>query len=209
MKLESLDLRDGQAIDPRFAFGRPDPDAHMQLSDNLSPHLKWSDVPDGARSFAILCVDPDVPADATDVNQAGKTLPAGSERVDFFHWVMINLPADLRELQTGECSEGVTAKGKQNPPGPRGARQGLNNYTQFMAADPDMAGEYFGYDGPCPPWNDERLHHYHFIVHALDVPTLDLTDPFDGEDVRRAMDGHVLDRAQITGTYTLNPDVKG
>lgn len=209
MNLESLDLVDGKPIDPRFALGRQDPDAHMLLSENLSPHLKWSDAPEGTRSFAILCVDPDVPADAGDVNQEGRTLPADSERVDFFHWVMINIPADLQELQTGECSEGVTAGGKQNPPGPRGARQGLNNYTQFMAGDPDMAGEYYGYDGPCPPWNDERLHRYHFIVHALDVPTLDLTDPFDGEDVRGAMEGHILDRAQITGTYTLNPDVKG
>lgn len=207
MKLESHDIQDGQPIDPRFAFGKPDPSEHMQLADNLSPHLAWSDVPEGTRSFAILCVDPDVPADAADANQEGRTLPADAPRVDFFHWVIINLPADLRELQTGECCDGVTVKGKQNPPGPRGARQGLNTYTRFMAGAPEMAGQYFGYDGPCPPWNDERLHHYHFTVYALDVPTLDVADPFDGEDVRRAMNGHVLDQARITGTYTLNPDV--
>jgi hypothetical protein len=41
-------------------------------------------------------------------------------------------------------------------------RQGVNDYTGWFANDPDMAGEYYGYDGPCPPWNDERVHTYVF-----------------------------------------------
>ena len=32
-----------------------------------------------------------------------------------------------------------------------------------------MSGDYFGYDGPCPPWNDSIVHHYVFTVYALDV----------------------------------------
>lgn len=207
MKLESKDLRDGQPIDTRFAFGKPDADNHMALSDNLSPHLEWSDAPAGTRSFALVCMDPDVPAQADDVNQEGKTLPADMSRVDFCHWAMVDIAPDITRVETGECCDGVTPKGKQDPPGPDGVRQGLNDYTQFMAGDPDLAGNYFGYDGPCPPWNDERLHHYVFTVYALDTDQLDLPAEFTGHDVVRAIEGHVLDKASITGTYTLNPGV--
>ncbi|MDT8438497.1 MAG: YbhB/YbcL family Raf kinase inhibitor-like protein [Wenzhouxiangellaceae bacterium] len=208
MRLESSDLTDGAAIDPRFAFGKPDADEHMALSENLSPHLAWSEVPTGTRSFAVLCVDPDVPSVADDVNQEGKTIPVDLARVDFFHWVMIDVPAGVTELVTGQCSEGVTPGGKQQPPGPTGSRQGLNNYTQFLAGAEGMAGRYFGYDGPCPPWNDARLHHYRFTVYALDVERLDIDGDFDGPAVLAALDGHVLGQASITGTYSLNPALR-
>lgn len=207
MDLNSRDIADRQPISPRFAFGRPDAENHMALSDNVSPHLAWSGEPEGTKSFAVLCVDPDVPSEADDVNTEGRTLPADMPRVDFFHWVMIDVPAGVRELATGQCSDGVTPAGKQNPPGPDGARQGLNNYTQFLADAEGLKGRYFGYDGPCPPWNDERLHHYRFTVYALDVEKLDVPDEFDGPAVLEAMQGHILDRATITGTYTLNPEV--
>ncbi len=208
MKLHSRDIEDGKPIDPRLAFGRPDPDNHMALSDNLSPHLKWEDVPDGTRSFAVLCVDPDVPSVADDVNQEGKTVPASLERVDFYHWVMVDVPGRVRELATGSCSDGVVPRGKKNPSGPEGSRQGINTYTGFLAGDSDMAGEYFGYDGPCPPWNDELLHRYVFTVYALDTERLELPEKFDGPAALEAMAGHVLGSASITGTYTLNPDVE-
>ena len=207
MKLTSTDLQNNAAIDPRFAFGKPDADQHMALSDNLSPHLAWSGAPAGTQSFVLLCMDPDVPSVADDVNQEGKVLPADMPRVDFCHWAMVDIGTDITELATGACSQGVTVKGKQNPPGPAGARQGLNDYTGFMAGNPDMAGDYFGYDGPCPPWNDERLHHYVFTVYALDVEKLDLPDKFTGQDVQKAMEGHVLAEDSLTGTYTLNPNV--
>lgn len=206
MRLDSSDITDQQPVSPRFAFGKPDREHNMALSDNLSPHLAWTEVPGGARSFAVLCVDPDVPAEADDVNTEGKTLPADMPRFDFFHWVMVDVPSDVRELATGECSDGVTEGGKQNPPGPAGARQGMNNYTQFMQGS-ELEGRYFGYDGPCPPWNDALLHRYRFTVYALDVEKLDLGQDFDGPAALDAMEGHVLDKATITGTYTLNPEV--
>ena len=206
MRLDSNDLSNGQPIAPEFAFGKLDDEQPMALSENISPHLIWSDAPTGTRSFAILCVDPDVPSVADDVNQPGKTIPASLPRVDFFHWVMIDIPAEVTELSRGECGQGVTVGGKSSPPGPTGSRQGLNNYTQFMAGG-DMQGEYFGYDGPCPPWNDERLHHYHFTVYALDVEKLDLADGFDGPSVVQAMQGHILAQASLMGTYTLNRDL--
>jgi len=207
MQLQSRDIVDGKPIDSRYALGKPDEESHMALSDNLSPHLAWSGAPSGTRSFAIVCMDPDVPAEADDVNQEGKTLPADMPRVDFCHWAIVDVPTEITELATGECCEGVTPKGKQDPPGPDGARQGLNDYTNFMAGDPDMAGNYFGYDGPCPPWNDERLHHYVFTVYALDTDKLELPESFTGHDVVEAIEGHIIDQASLTGTYTLNPEV--
>jgi Raf kinase inhibitor-like YbhB/YbcL family protein len=209
MKLHSNDLKDQAPIDPRFAFGKPDPANHMALSDNLSPHLAWSELPSGTRSLALVCMDPDVPAVADDVNQAGKTLPVDMPRTDFCHWAMVNISPEITELATGSCSEGVTIKGKTNPPGPPGTRQGLNDYTGFMAGNPDMAGQYFGYDGPCPPWNDERLHHYIFTIYALDTENLELPASFNGHDVVEAIGGHVLGEASVTGSYTLNPKVGG
>ena len=62
-------------------------------------------------------------------------------------------------------------------------------------------------NGRCPPWNDERLHHYHFRVYALDVDSLAVSGDFDGRAVEAAMAGHILDWAELTGTYTLNPAV--
>ena len=208
MKLSSIDLTDQCPIDPRFAFGKLADDAPMALSDNVSPHLIWENAPPRTRSFAILCMDPDVPSEADDVNQEGRVLPADMPRADFCHWVMTDIPPDVTELQTGQCSDGVTPGGKKNPPGPAGARQGLNDYTGFLAGDADMAGQYFGYDGPCPPWNDERVHRYIFTVYALDVEHLELADDFTASDALKIMQGHVLAEASLTGTYTLNPSVK-
>ena len=205
MKLRSTDLTDQQAIPARFAFGKLAGDAPMALSDNVSPHLAWSDAPAGTRSFAVLCMDPDVPPRIDDVNQEGKVLPADMPRVAFCHWVMVDVPPQVTELATGTCGAGIVAGGKQNPPGPAGARQGINDYTGFMAGNPDMAGQYHGYDGPCPPWNDELLHRYVFTVYALDIDRLDLPETFSGPDALRAMQGHILDQASLTGTYSLNP----
>ena len=203
MKLISHDITDQTPIDPRFSFGRMGEDAPMVFSDNISPHLQWMDFPSDAQSFVLLCMDPDVPSVADDVNQPGRTIPTDLPRVDFCHWAMIDIPAHVTELATGECGQGVVPGGKSSPKGPAGARQGLNDYTQFMQGNPDLAGQYFGYDGPCPPWNDERLHHYVFTVYALDVAKLEVPQPFDGHEVLKAIQGHVLDHAAITGTYSL------
>ena len=203
MKLTSNNFEDGQRIPDHLCFGNPDPSEHMTFGRNRNPHLKWSDGPAGTRAFVVLCVDPDVPSRADDVNQEGKTLPKDMPRVDFYHWVMINVPPSVTEIEEGEYSDGVTARGKDRRPGPGGAQQGLNGYTGFMKGS-ELEGNYYGYDGPCPPWNDERLHHYHFQVHALDQE-LELHPGFTGDDVRDAMKGHVLDSAELIGTYTLYP----
>jgi hypothetical protein len=74
-----------------------------------------------------------------------------------------------------------------------------------MASDPEMAGDYFGYDGPCPPWNDERVHRYQFTLYATDLARCPVPERFTAADVRAAIAGHVLEQVTLTGTYTLNP----
>ncbi|RYD15934.1 MAG: YbhB/YbcL family Raf kinase inhibitor-like protein [Lysobacteraceae bacterium] len=204
MRLHSESFRDMQPIPEQFAFGRPgDAGEACVLSTNRSPHLAWSDVPAGTRSFALLCVDGDAPTRADDVNQADRRVAASLPRAEFTHWLLVDLPPELRELAAGACGEGIVAHGKQAPPGPSGSRQGLNDYTHWFARDPDMAGDWFGYDGPCPPWNDELVHRYRFSLHALDVERLGLDARFTLADVRTAMAGHVLAEAALIGTYTL------
>lgn len=209
MQLRSDDFNDLQPIPAALAFGKPG--AHGEpcvFSANRSPHLAWSDAPVGTRSFALLCIDDDVPTVGDDVNQPGRRVPAALPRTEFVHWILVDVPAGLRELARGACGEGVIAHGKREPAGPPGSRQGLNDYTAWFAGDAAMAGDYLGYDGPCPPWNDDRLHHYRFVLHALDVAALDLPPRFSLADVRAAMHGHVLAEATLTGTYTLNPALR-
>lgn len=205
MQLRSDSFGDGQAIPARVAFGKKG--SPVALSDNVSPHLAWKDAPEGTRSFVITCIDPDVPSKPDDVNQEGRSVPADLPRVEFVHWLMADVPPECGELGEGACSQGITPRGKRAPVGPPGSVQGENSYTGWFAGDDEMAGSYLGYDGPCPPWNDVLVHHYHFRVTALDVPTLPLAAGFDVQALREAMAGHELAHAEIVGTYSLNPAV--
>jgi len=208
MKLEIEGIQDNATIPERFAFGVADPKQHMQLGENRNPSIRWSDLPAGTRSLVLLCVDPDVPSEADDVNQEGRVVSADLPRVPFYHWVMVNIDPALKGIEEGSCSQGVTPKGKQAPDGPEGSRQGLNDFTGFLAGDPDMGGKYWGYDGPCPPWNDEIPHRYRFRLIATSLANVDVKGEFRGPDVEEAIKGHVLEEASITGRYTLNPSVK-
>jgi Raf kinase inhibitor-like YbhB/YbcL family protein len=207
VKLTSDSFPNGGRIPPKYAFGKQDPQTHVTFSENRNPHLRWSEVPEGTRSFALICHDPDAPSNGGDINREGRTVPHDfSPRNDFFHWVLVDIPADRREIPDGAVSQEVTPRGKPIGQTPFG-RAGRNDYTAWFAGDGDLDGVYGGYDGPGPPWNDERIHRYHFTLYALDVERLDLREDFGGEDVRRAMAGHVLGSAEWMGTYTLNPDV--
>src|SRR5256885_14376112 len=105
-------------------------------------------------------------------------------------------------------SDGVTPRGKSGPAAPGGLRHGINDYTGWFAGDEQMKGDYFGYDGPCPPWNDSIVHHYVFTVYALATPTLAVSGELTGANVRAALQaGQVLGKASITGLYSLNPAV--
>jgi len=203
MRIHSHSFRNGQPIPAEFAAGMAD-----GFAPNRNPHLAWDEVPDGTASFALLCIDPDVPTVAAMVGRADVEIPADQPRTDFIHWVMIDIPATVREIAAGSCSDGITPGGKRNPAGPAGARQGLNDYTGWFANDPQMAGDWRGYDGPYPPGNDLRVHRYFFRVFALDVMYLDVPERFSAANVLRAVQGHVLAEAAVHGTYSLHPALR-
>jgi Raf kinase inhibitor-like YbhB/YbcL family protein len=201
--VESDGFDHGDRVPDEHSFGVPDGSGGAAPGGgNRSPHLRWSGHPEGTQSFALIVYDPDVPADATDVNQEGKTLPEDAARADFAHWLLVDIPADVTELPEGAGSTEIVIGGKDPGPTDHGIG-GVNSYTDFLEGDPEMGGTYGHYDGPFPPFNDERLHHYHFVVHALDVPSLGLEGEFKLDDVRAAIDGHVLDQGELVGTYTL------
>lgn len=208
MRVTSPNFEHEGTIPGEFAFAVPDPDQHVALSQNRNPQLNWEDVPEGTQSFVVCCIDDDAPTKPDDVNQEGREVPADLARAEFVHWLLANLPAATRQLDAGAWSEGVTAGGKARPPSPLPGVQGENDYTGWFAGDADMAGSYQGYDGPCPPWNDARVHRYHFSVFALDCATLDLAPGFGLGELRAAMEGHVLAMATLTGHYTLNPRLR-
>ncbi len=198
----------GASIPDKFAFCKKDAETHVALSDNINPLIKWGNAPSGTKSFAIICHDPDVPSSGEDVNQEGKIVPSDLPRVDFYHWVLVDIPADINEISEAQDANGVTAKGK-TPEEKTYGRTGDSSYTDWFAGDADMGGDYGGYDGPCPPWNDSIMHHYHFTVYALDATSLGLEGSFTGAEALEAMEGHILAKQSHSGTYSLNPEVVG
>jgi Raf kinase inhibitor-like YbhB/YbcL family protein len=167
LKLTSQSFTDGARIPGEFAFCIPAEEGHVCLGGNRNPQLSWSEVPAGTMSFVLVCHDPDVPSKGDDVNQEGRTVPASLPRVDFFHWVVVDSAAELRAIDAGQFSAEVTPGGKPGPGRPRSApATALNDYTAWFAGDESMKGDYHGYDGPCPPWNDEIVHHYVFTLYA-------------------------------------------
>jgi Raf kinase inhibitor-like YbhB/YbcL family protein len=196
----------GAAIPEKFALGKQDSDSHVALTDNINPAISWADAPAGTKSFAIICNDPDVPSSGEDVNQEGKVVPADLPRIDFYHWVLVDVPVSVAAINEGEASTGVTPKGKSFGQKPYGVA-GINDYTAWFDGDADMGGDYGDYDGPCPPWNDSIMHHYHFTVYALDVASVGLSGNFDGREAVAAIKGHVLAESTVMGTYTLNPEL--
>ena len=208
MQLKSSSFADGAAIPGEFAFAVPDPKSHVSLSGDRNPQLSWSSAPAGTKSFVLICHDPDVPSRGDDVNKEGREIPASLPRVDFFHWLLLDIPASTQQIAAGSHSDGIVPHGKPGPDTKQGLRHGINDYTGWFAGDAAMKGNYYGYDGPCPPWNDSIVHHYIFTLYALAVPRLSVQGELTGANVRAALAGHVLAQAQLTGTYTLNPRLR-
>jgi len=99
----------------------------------------------------------------------------------FTHWVLFNIPPTLEGLP-----EGVTRV--PQPPQVSGAGQGVNDFDDV------------GYDGPSPP-PGHGLHRYRFQIHALDT-MLNLPPGVSKLAVRQAMDGHILGKGVLSGTYS-------
>ena len=76
-----------------------------------------------------------------------RQIPYDLPRVDFFHWVAVDIPSAVTQVEVGAGSDSVVPKGKPGPAAFHGARHGVNDYTAWFTGDPDMGGDYFGYKG--------------------------------------------------------------
>jgi len=126
---------------------------------DVSPPLAWSGAPPGTQSFALIVDDPDAPAGT------------------WVHWVLYDLPANMKEL-----AEGVPKQEQLS----NGARQGRNDFRKI------------GYGGPCPP--PGKPHRYFFKLYALDKK-LDLKAGASKAEAESAMKGHILAQAELIGRY--------
>lgn len=155
----STDITDGQTLPmPQVSgiFGAG--------GEDRSPHLAWSGFPEETRSFAVTCFDPDAPTGC-----------------GFWHWNVVDIPADVTELTAGAGSH-------ETPALPDGAIT-INN-------DAGLAG-YLG-AGP-PPGHGP--HRYVFAVHAMNCDSIGVDTSVSNAIAGFNMFGKVLARATITPVY--------
>lgn len=205
MKLWSDSFKDGTMLATRYAAGSLDVQG---FAPNINPSFAWDDVPEGTKSFVLICTDLDAPVHKDILDTHGQ-IAATTPRHCFYHWAVIHLPANLRSIGEGEFSQAFVLKGKPGPQAAYGSLQGLNDYTNWSAKDGKMCGKYFGYDGPYPPANDAIPHRYIFTLYALAVEQVDVPLEFTCEQAQMAMEelkkqGLITAQASITGLYTLN-----
>jgi Raf kinase inhibitor-like YbhB/YbcL family protein len=135
-----------------------------------SPPLEWSGVPESASALVLICEDPDAPAGT------------------WSHWVLIDLPPDLRSLEAGAGTSPASTPGKE--PAAKGSgtiiREGKNDFGKL------------GYGGPCPP---SGTHRYLFRLYALDRRT-DLDAGATRTTVLKAIEGHILAEGRLMGRYS-------
>jgi Raf kinase inhibitor-like YbhB/YbcL family protein len=96
-------------------------------------------------------------------------------RMTWVHWVLYDLPSTIRKLPEGVMLDAL----------PTGTKEGQNDWKRT------------GYGGPCPPIGRHRYFHK---LYALDTVLTDLRTPTKSQ-LEQAMEGHVLARAELIGTY--------
>jgi len=200
-------LKNGGVVPNQYRFCVPAEPGHVAPGPDKSPGMSWSNGPTGTKSYVITLTDIDNLAEQREKqNQEGMTVAASVARRTMFHWVLVDIPANVTSLSEGAESEGRVPHGKPQTPAKVGVR-GLNAFTIFMAANEQMKGQWFGYDGPCPAWNDELAHRNVFTVYALSVSSLNLSGAFDGFAAMAAMEGKVLAKGEVMGLASTNPSV--
>ncbi|MFI5455526.1 MAG: YbhB/YbcL family Raf kinase inhibitor-like protein [Isosphaerales bacterium] len=161
-----------QLRSPAFAEGGMIPKTFTCDGSDRSPPLEWSGVPASARALALICDDPDAP---------GGT---------WSHWVVFNLPSQLKALREGvpkeeTIPEASTTVSESVVEELSKARQGKNDFGKN------------GYGGPCPP---SGTHRYFFRLYALDA-TLDLGSNATRAEVIKAIEGRILAEGRLAGKY--------
>ena len=146
-------FKDGDPIPEKYAFCAPCAEEHSKMSTNISPALTWSAGPEGTKSYAIICVDVDVPTIFDNINTEGKTIPADQPRQDFFHGLLVDVSANRTNLAEGEESGGLVAKGKPIGRVPHGVRRlpepGELDKCAAGGAVQGLGGSFAGRDDTC------------------------------------------------------------
>ena len=206
LKVKVDSIKDGGMIPTKYSFCMPAAQGHIGPAPDISPPISWKKGPKGTQSYAITLTDTDSPKENRDkMNKEGMTVPSSSERQAFFHVVLVDIPANVRSLLEGAASNARVVHGKPAAQTKVGV-PGLMDFTKVFAANDALKGKYYGYDGPCPAWNDEiNPHHFHFTVYALSVKSLGLSADFDGPAALEAMKGKILAEGKLDTIYTTNP----
>lgn len=190
--LSIVDINEKGVLSPKTGYCTMDPNG-VGTGQNLSPELIWANAPQGTESFAMTCIDVDVPTDFSIANRADVEIPAEMPRQDFVHWLCANIDKNLTSLPSGFMSGDKVMNDAD-------VHCGLTSYSS-----PDNPKT--GYMGPCPPFNDLRLHRYVFTIYALNVKNLDLKQNYDHQQMTSAMKGHILASASAVGVVVRNPKV--
>ncbi|MGB6938648.1 MAG: YbhB/YbcL family Raf kinase inhibitor-like protein [Xanthobacteraceae bacterium] len=205
LKVKVDSAKSGEMLANKYAFCAPAAQGHTTAGSNINPSISWSKGPRGTKSYAVIIFDPQSPAEHREMmNKEGVTMTADIKRHDFFHWVLVDIPADVTSIKEGADSSARVLHGKPATPSAVGVK-GLNDYTKVTAANDAMKGQYYGYDGPCPPWNDDLVHDYHFTIYALSVKSLGLPKDFDAAAAQDAMKDKILAQGEQVVPYTQSP----
>ena len=143
--------------------GQPLKDDQVNEFGDRSPQLSWSGAPDDTKSYTVTCFDPDAPT------------PSG-----FWHWVLVDLPADCTSLQAGAGAEGADLPG-----------------NAFMCRNDGGSQSFMG---AAPPEGDQ-VHRYYFVVHAVKEESLGVDPDASPAVVSFNLAFKTAARAIIQGTY--------
>jgi hypothetical protein len=206
LKVRVDSIQSGKMIPTKYSLCMPAAQGHIGPGPDISPSISWTKGPRGTQSYAVFMTDTDSPKEQREkMNKEGMIVPSSAARQTFFHMVLVDIPANVISLPEGAASTARVPHGKPASETKIGV-PGLNTFTVIFAANDAMKGKYYGYDGECPPWNDEiDPHHAHFIVYALSVKSLNMPQDFDGPAVIDAMKGKVLAEGKLDALYTTNP----
>ena len=130
--------------------------------ENQSPQLSWKNAPEGTKSFAVTMYDPDA--------------PTGS---GFWHWLVVDIPANVNELVTNAGTKNLV---------PKGAIQSVTDYG------------IKGFEGPCPPVG-HGYHKYIITVYALKTDKLGTDENTNPAVVGFNLWNQTLAKASIVAYY--------
>ena len=155
----SADVGDGQTLPLAQVSG-----IFGAGGEDVSPQLSWSGFPAETKSFVVTCFDPDA--------------PTGS---GFWHWNVLDIPADVTELPAGA-----------------GSQDGANLPADAVVIDNDAGLP--GYLGAAPPAG-HGPHRYVFAVHAMSVEKVGVDNSVSNAIAGFNMFGKVLARGMLVAVY--------